>query len=648
MKENKNDPLLEMFIFETNELIKQLENMIIEIDKNENFTKEDINEIFRIMHSIKGSSAMMEFNNISNLAHNVEELFHYIRENEPIIDNHSELCDIVLESIDFLVTEVQNISKDEKDIQDSSALIKKINNFLNDIKENRLKKNGFSVVIYFEEGCQMENMRAFFIINELKKSADIIGYYPADIEDSNSIDSIRENGFKINFYINQDKENTKNLINSFPFIKSSNIKVLQDEEFEKKEALNSINKQNNINNKQFVKNLNQNVISVNLQKLDTLMNLVGELVISESMVINNPEVTKLQIDNFEKASRQLVKVTKDIQDIVMSLRMIPVSFAFSPVNRIVRDMGKKMNKKINLNIVGQETEVDKNIIEHLNDPLIHLVRNAIDHGLESQEERLKKGKDPVGTITLEAKNIGSDVAISIRDDGRGLDRKRIEEKALKNGLIEEIDESLSDKEVYSYIMLPGFSTTDTISEYSGRGVGMDIVSKNIQKVGGKVIINSEKGKGTEILIKIPLTLAIMDGMIVRIGKSRFVIPINYIRRSFIPNEKDIIHDSVNNYEMMLVRGECYPLIRLDNIFDIKSDKEKITDGIIILVENEFGGVCLWTDSLEGKQQIVVKSLPHYIKKQVEIAGCTLLGDGSISLILDIENIISEKGGDKSD
>ena len=397
---------------------------------------------------------------------------------------------------------------------------------------------------------------------------------------------------------------------------------------------------NNDREIQFVP-IHQNIISVNVTKLDKLMDLVGELVISEAMVTQNPDIAGLTLDNFQKAARQHRKIISELQDVAMSIRMIPLSATLQRINRIVRDMSRKLSKEVRLEITGEETEVDKNIIERISDPLMHLVRNSVDHGIEPAEERKKKGKPEAGTITIEAKNAGGDVLIIVKDDGRGLDKESILKKARANGLINKPETELTDKEIYSYIFLPGFSTTEEITEFSGRGVGMDVVAKNIADVGGTVSVDSTPDEGTTITLRIPLTLAIMGGMIVRVGKSTYTIPVLNIRESFKANEDNVITDIEGN-EMIMIRGECYPILRLHRIYKVKTEITNISDGIIVMVENDGKGFCIFVDELVGEQQVVVKALPNYIKniKKVRgVAGCTLLGDGSISLILDIKDLI---------
>jgi len=383
---------------------------------------------------------------------------------------------------------------------------------------------------------------------------------------------------------------------------------------------------------------NQMNISVNLRKLDQLMDLIGELVISETMVTSNPEIEKLEIESFQKASRHHRKIITEIKEIVMSVRMVPLATTFQKMKRLVRDTGQKLNKEIVLEVIGEDTEVDKNITESISDPLVHLIRNSIDHGIETPEERKNKGKDPVGKLTLEAKSLGGDVIITVRDDGKGLDKDKLYKKASRNGLTNKARSELTDREIFSFIFIPGFSTNENVTEFSGRGVGMDVVFKNIKKLGGTVDIESVKDVGTSIYIKIPLTLAIIDGMVIAVGNSSYVIPTIHIRRCFKPQSNEIISDPDGN-EMIMVEGECYHIIRLHNRFHVKTTYTDMVDGIIILVEDEDGAACLFADRLIGQQQVVVKSLPRYIEPISGISGCTLLGDGSISLIIELSVLL---------
>jgi two-component system chemotaxis sensor kinase CheA len=686
------EPMLEMFIFETLQLIEQLEEMLLESEKCNSLGKEEINEIFRIMHTIKGSSAMMMFTGISSLAHSLEDLFYYIRENSTSKVDFTNDCDLVLAAVDCIKADISLIEEGNTPESGHKELENRIKEYLNSIKgrgeenpegnasANISKKDPgkfyistyesqpekgykkYIARIFFEEDCQMENIRAYTIVHNLKDNCREIYHRPKDIvNDNTSSEYINKNGFAVYFSSSSDEETVRESIEDTLFLKSFELKEVgsYEEDIEDLKK-NTIREDNNaIDNNGIdridsndtseqsekdtpLKGSKQSLISVSINKLDKLMDLVGEIVISEAMVTRNPELKNLQLDSFSKAARQLRKLTDELQDVVMSIRMIPIAATFQKMNRIVRDMGKKLGKDVELKVSGEDTEVDKNIIDHLSDPLMHLIRNAMDHGLEMIDERVAKGKPARGRISLDARNAGGEVLITITDDGKGLDKNRILEKARENGLINRPENELSDREIYSFVLLPGFSTKEKVTEFSGRGVGMDVVRKNIEKVGGSVFIESTAGTGTTITVKIPLTLAIIDGMEISVGNSFYTIPMIAIKESFRVNEKDLINDPDGN-EMIMIRGECHPIIRLHKLFGVKTKVEDLCSGIIIMVESDTQSACIFADGLIGEQQVVVKPLPNYILKYFSnvkgIGGCTILGDGNISLIIDVNGII---------
>lgn len=694
------ESMLDTFIFESNTLLEQLDAILLKSEKQNEMDQEDINEIFRIMHTIKGSAAMMGIENVSLVAHRIEDMFYIIREDRNAASDYSSIYDIVFQGSDFIRNEIDNIQDTSTSAANPDELIARIEEEIEVLKTGKPRKEKkdapakkafevdltenaqetpaheetasetkeadkpaepaqpekpMSVVrVFFEDGCKMENIRAFMLVNNLKDYCEKLEYEPEDIEiNQATAKQIIDNGFLISFVPYTSNEEIYKIIESSLYIKSyeplgNNTQVIEDTKAAAQEKKQQIQKQiaeiETVNNAVAQNKVaKQNLISVNLNKLDELMDLVGELVITESMVISNPDLKGLQLENFTKASRQLRKLTDELQDIVMSIRMVPISGVFNKMNRIVRDMSKKLGKDVELIISGEDTEVDKTIIDSLGDPLMHLIRNAMDHGLEPKEERLAKGKTGVGRIFLSAKNTAGEVVIQVADDGAGINTSSVLKKARANGLLTKSDSEYTEKEIFNLIMLPGFSTSQSVTEFSGRGVGMDVVKKNIEKVGGTISIESKFGKGTTFIIKIPLTLAIVDGMEVSVGGSIMTIPITSIRESFKISEKQIVKD-VNGNEMVMIRGECYPVIRLFKAFGIETSVQNILDGIIILVETEDKAVCLLADQLIGEQQVVVKPLPTYLNKfnvkECGIAGCTILGDGSISLILDIKNLIA--------
>ncbi len=675
-----NEPMLEMYVFETSQLLEQLEQAIIASEKACGYSQEAINEIFRFMHTIKGSSAMMLFNDIGDIAHVIEDLFYFLREQKPNTVDYETLSDLVLEGVDFIKTEIIKIKNGDEANGKATLLSEKIKDFLSllkaengcetelkrsesaknqqyyiavEKKSSQLLKNIYKATVFFKEGCEMENIRAYTIIHSLVELTQELFYIPEDIaENDESIVWIRENGFQILLKTDRSYQEMHEFFMKTIFLKELTLLQLEnDDEFERFRGLKPASSEQGeiktpkdsaqLKSKNVLKETtstsNQSMISVHVEKLDKLMDLVGEMVIAEAMVTQNPEIERLELENFQKAARQLHKITSELQDMVMSIRMVPLSTTFLKMHRIMRDMCKKLGKEVQLEVVGEETEVDKNIIEHISDPLMHLIRNAIDHGIEDGEIRVKKGKEKIGTVTLEAKNAGSDVLVIIKDDGKGLSREEILKKARENGLLEKNENEMTDKEVYALILLPGFSTKENVTEFSGRGVGMDVVAKNLSIVGGTVNVECIAGKGTTITLKIPLTLAIIDGMNIKVGHSRYTIPIIAIKESFRPKEGECFKDP-DGREMIMVRGRCYPILRLHEHYNVYTDVQRFEEGILIMVEQDEKAFCLFADELLGQQQVVVKALPNYIKNTKEIkglAGCTLLGDGSISLILDV-------------
>jgi two-component system chemotaxis sensor kinase CheA len=383
----------------------------------------------------------------------------------------------------------------------------------------------------------------------------------------------------------------------------------------------------------------QQVIRVDIDKLDKLLDLVGELVIAEAMVTNDPKAGVLQHDRTGKAFLQLDKISREIQEVAMSMRMIPLSGVFRRMLRLVRDLANKANKQVELEIIGEETEVDKTIIEQISDPLVHLIRNAVDHGIESAAVRRQVGKPETGKVTLAAKHSAGEVWITVEDDGGGLDREKIFRKGLEKGLVREEDRDLKDEHIWRLIFEPGFSTAEKVSNISGRGVGMDVVKQNIEKLRGKIDIRSKPGVGTMFAIRIPLTLAIIEGMVVRVGANRYIIPISSIRESFRPRA-DQITCTPDRLEIVRIRGELLPIARLHQVYHVQPLYEDLTKGILIYVDSNDSKCCLFVDELIGQQQIVIKGLPAYLKRIRGISGCAIMGDGEVGMILDIADLVS--------
>ena len=393
------------------------------------------------------------------------------------------------------------------------------------------------------------------------------------------------------------------------------------------------------------KEVKQAFMSVNIDKMNMLMDMMGEMVIAESVVLQNPDlqVPNLDLTNFQKAASQLSKITTEMQELIMSMRMMPLTNTFQKMNRTVFDMSRKLGKNIEFEMIGDTTEVDKNIIENISDPLMHLVRNSVDHGVETPEERAAAGKKEPAKVTLEAKNEGGKVWISVKDNGKGLSRNKLYKKAWENGILPDnrVESDYTDKEIFQFITYPGFSTKEKVTEFSGRGVGMDVVVKNIQKVGGVLDIESVEGEGTTMTMKIPLTMAIIDGIVMRNGNMKFVMETGAIKQFIRVTDDQLIHEP-NGEEYVMIRGECYPILRLSQKYDLEDAVTDVEDGVMLLLEYEGNTLCVLIDELIGTQEIVVKPIPPYVKKVHGISGCTQLGDGSIALILDVSGLMQDQ------
>ena len=377
-------------------------------------------------------------------------------------------------------------------------------------------------------------------------------------------------------------------------------------------------------------------VKVDTGKLDFLVDMVGEMVIAESMVRHSPELGGLTNSKLLRSLAQLGRITNEVQKTAMSMRMVPVGQLFQKMARLVRDLSRKHNKQVDLQTIGEDTELDRNIVEELADPLMHMVRNAIDHGVETPDIRRAAGKNPVARLTLRAFHQAGYISIEISDDGRGLNRDKIVSKAREKGLIESADH-LSDNEIFNLIFEPGFSTADKVTDISGRGVGMDVVRKKIQQLRGRVEIQSTAGQGTTFLLKLPLTLAIIEGLVVGVGKERYIVPVFAVKEMLRPSEESMFTVE-NREEMALVRGRLFPVVRLYKRFQVEPRSEDYAASVLIIAESEGKDFCLMVDDVLGKQEVVIKSLGESLRNISGVAGGAILGDGRVGLILDMEGI----------
>ena len=705
------EDMLDMYLFENGQLLEQLQDTVLEQKDADCFDEDSINEIFRTMHTIKGSSGIMMFDNITAVSHKLEDVFFYLRESHPDNVPHLELVEHVLHVEDFISNEMEKIRNGDPVDGDSSDIIAELDKFLSKIKgEESGEASGgaaqpankseepkqfyiapvatsdshfYRINIGFYSDTEMANIHAYKTVYALKEIAEDLLYTPENIiSDESSAEVVVKEGFKILLQTQADPAEIRAIVSEGYSVEKVDVAECSPEEYlrgfsgsdadvqiDLDSSVEAIEARTQGGAKQgekakiapgdFVikskepgkqrklakdkpKAEKAAFISVNVSKMNQLMELIGELVISESVVLQSSDlkVPGLNLDNFNKAAAQLAKISTDLQNVIMSMRMVPLTNTFQKMNRIVFDVSRKLGKDIEFEMVGDTTEVDKNIIEHISDPLMHLVRNAVDHGIETQEEREASGKTDKGKVTLSAKNESGKVWITVEDNGKGLDREKILAKAKKQGLLDESkpESAYSDKEIYQFITYAGFSTNEQVTEYSGRGVGMDVVVQNIQSIGGSLEIDSTPGHGSTMSLKIPLTLAIIDGTVFETGESSFVLETGAIKEFVHVNEDMMIHEP-NGEEFIMLYGECLPVLRLGEWYGLHKYQTSVDNGMMLIIEVDDKKISLFVDKLIGQQEIVVKPIPAYIKKVKGLSGCTQLGDGSIALILDPVGLI---------
>ena len=729
--------MLDAYIYETQQLLEALENTLLAGENGQKLDADQIGEVFRIMHTIKGASAMMEFEELSILSHKLEDMFTLIREGKDPGAAWPALFDVMFSSVSFFNAEMAKLLDKQTPNGDSLPLRERVEVLIRQIEGEETTPEApeapegagaeeeavdaaaeeaemntteaeaedaqaepaapaadsaiYKATVHFEKDCQMENLRAFGIVQVLQKMNVRLSYLPADLPASSAAEDIVNNGFILYIQTSESPAEIKAVLDETLFVKavtlspvgedSEDIPIEMRTQPEAKgqgadvkpaaapavetpevkasapetppapeaEAASNGNgdaaaAQVNNGMTSFETVAKQNFISVNVNKLDSLLNIVGEIVTAQSMVVNNADFGDRPHESFDMAAQQLHSLINELQDIVMSIRMIPMSTLFQKMRRLVRDMSRRFGKQIQLEVIGEDTEVDKNVIDYLSDPLLHIIRNSVDHGVESPERRRELGKPENGRIILEAKMTGSDVVVTVTDDGAGLNKDKILQKAREKGLLTKPESELTDREIYNLIFLPGFSTKEQVTEYSGRGVGMDVVRKNIAYIGGAVSVDSTPGQGTVHTIRIPLTLTIVDGMKFSVGKMNFIVPTVNVLSAIKPSPEDVFKDPEGN-EMMMILGKVYPLMRLSRFFNIHDTVTEIADGMIMHLSSDERDFCIFFDHLDGEYQVVVKKLPSYLEKCSSnlqgIGGCAILGDGSINLIVDVNGLAAE-------
>ena len=664
----------QLFFEEASENLSDMENLLLAITVDQpDF--DDLDAIFRSAHSIKGSAGTFGFHDMTHVTHELETLLDKLRKKELILT--TDMVDAFLDAGDILKCQLTAHQSDETveqsrvdDICQRLQLLAGDNTSTETTKTNEPNKTeGQTYDIHFtlDESVSLESVFAelrgigkLHIISgapnyllQLSTSAK-----PKEIHDNFSF-ALDDNELSIeitnedDIFLGATEDDQKDAPVFSLFDqeikavkrKSENLDPTDDstkQQYLEQDTVNTENDSKELLGTKPKEKAAQadSSIRVNTEKVDLLINQVGELVITQAMLAQTvSNVDPVEYENLVNGMEQLERNTRDLQESVMSIRMMPISFVFGRFPRVVRDLANKLNKKIKLALVGESTELDKGLVEKLADPLTHLIRNSIDHGIELPNDRIAAGKDPQGTITLRAFHQGSNVVIHVNDDGGGLNREKILEIAEQRGL--DANNNMSNQEVYKLIFSPGFSTAEKITSVSGRGVGMDVVIRNIKDMGGTVDIDSQPGQGSTISIKLPLTLAIVDGMSIAVKDQIYIIPLTFISESLQAQKKDIKTVSGES-KLIKVRDEYLPLFALHKIFNIDTDITNPEEGILVLIEANGKKVALLVDELIGQHQVVLKSLECNYRKVPHISGATIMGDGRVALILDLASIVEHK------
>lgn len=691
---------LEIFIDESNEHLQSLSDQLMILEK-EPENSDTINEIFRAAHSLKGMAGTMGYKRMQNLTHDMENVFSEVRNGN--IKVTSDMCDVLFQCLDALENYVSNIQNTQDEgTDDNEPIIKALNSFIGGNNEesketqpqtaasavtagegtselafadfemnavNEALKKGLGVYeidVTVDENCILKAARAFLVFKNLEGHCDVIKSEPStqDIEDEKF-----DKKFTIVVVSKESMEDISGIIRNVSEIKSAEAKAIttpfpESEETENKEEAKTeqtevpeatsskeakkeeTKKPSMLTQAKKAAAANSKAVShtvrVDIDKLDVLMNLVSELIIAKnglvSASISDDGETASNNQKFTEQIEYLERVTTNLHESVMKVRMMPIEGVISKFPRMIRDLNKKLNKKMELYITGEETELDRTVLDEIGDPIMHLLRNSADHGLESAEVRAERGKPEVGSIYLNAFQEGNNVVIEVADDGNGIDVEKVKSKAVEKGtLTQEQADALTEKEAIDLLFKPSFSTSDKITDVSGRGVGLDVVKSKIEALGGDVEVKTKYGEGSTFSIRLPLTLAIIQALMVKLGDEKYAISLGSIETIEDVPVGDIKY--VHAKEVINLRGSVIPLIRLRDILDVPGEAEETDTIIVVIVRKGDKLAGLVVDSLIGQMEIVIKSLGKYININRMISGATILGDGSVALIIDANTLV---------
>ena len=683
---------LEIFIDETKEHLQSLNESLLELEQNPQNVA-TLNEIFRVAHTIKGMAGTMGFNKMAKLTHEMESVLHALRNNEvkitpnlvdilfmclDALENYTESIvntggegsndynSIVLELSNAMnkkvekpemdkETENTQITSEEVEINSYKTAQFKLNQYEQNVayKAKEMGMNVLKITVVLNKGCVLKSARSFIIFQTLERHSDIIRSEPRveDIEDEkfdfeftvvcitkeeplffqNDINSIAEVDEVIITSLGyEDFQLSEIEITDIPSTTASTEPVKAEDE-----ASGDTKVEKNNHNNHAQKSKTGKTVRVDIDRLDVLMNLVSELIIIKTRLEGIDTGDRTQ--SYNEAVEYLERITTNLHDAVMKVRMVPVEMVFNRFPRMIRDVARDLKKEIVLNMFGEETELDRTVIDEIGDPLIHLLRNSADHGIESIEKRIEAGKPSAGQINLRAYQDGNNVVIEVEDDGQGINLEKVKNKAIEKGIVKrDIANTLTQKDIVNFLFKPSFSTQEQITDLSGRGVGLDVVKTKIEQRGGVVEIETEWGKGSKFIIRLPLTLAIIQALLVVIGEEKYAIPLNSTKEIIKITPDQIM--MVQKQEVIMIRDSVIPIVRLDKILEIPKDDKTAKQLTVVIVKKGERLSGFLVDSLIGQQEIVIKSLGKLLSGIKYMAGATILGDGNVALILDVNSL----------
>ncbi|ADY72708.1 CheA signal transduction histidine kinase [Desulfurobacterium thermolithotrophum DSM 11699] len=637
--------ILEEFLVEAEEILENLDQDLIDLENNPT-DKDLLNKIFRGMHTLKGGAGFLNLTPIVELAHRIEDIFNKLRNDEMTLT--TELMDIILEGIDHLKLAIQMLKESEElpDMEDIESVLKKLDTAL---------KGEFvespEVEVPSTEDAPQESELEFVedVSDELK---ELIKKFPgknlADLLEEIILMPPDERPMEVIPEIEKLIEEGKDIQDIVKVKKKEEKTTAPKQKAEEKPQPPTVEERKektpsqSMQKKAVSEKKTTETIRIDVERVENLMNLVGEIVLDRNRILRvtsevDKECRSESVEKLVEAVTSLDRTVSDLQVAVMKLRMQPIKKIFSKFPRLVRDLARKLNKKVQLIIEGEDTELDRSILDKLEDPLIHLVRNALDHGIEPPEERVAKGKPEVGTVKLFAYHEGDHIIVGIQDDGKGIDPEKVKQKAIEKGLITpEQAAQMSEKEAYELIFMPGFSTAEKVSDVSGRGVGMDVVASTIHSLRGSIEINSELGKGTTIILKLPLTVAIIRTLMISVKDQVFAVPLHSVVEIVRYDEKNV--KEVGSFKSFMLRDEVLPLFSLNELLELSDENEK---NFVVIVKVGERLIAVSIEELFGEEEIVIKSLGELLSDIPGIAGATIAGDGKVVLILDLNSLLSD-------